>query len=332
MSSSAGKAGNSEHSQSRSLLRSLAAAAVALASRNRLLILTYHRVLAETDPLLPGEPTAETFGAQLDTLCASCTVLPLLEAVERIRTGTLPKSAISITFDDGYENNYSVALPVLNRFGVPATFFITTGYIGRGLMWNDKAIEALRRCAARTLDLRSLGLGVHAFGSDDERARAAEAVLTKLKYLSHSERDASVEAVAKLLGAKLADRLMLTAEEIRKLRAAGMGIGAHTVSHPILVSLGSADAEREIAGSKADLEEILGERVDTFAYPNGKPGSDYADEHVHAVRHSGFRAAVTTVRGYADASMDVLQLPRIGLWSMSKVRTNLQLMRAYWGA
>src|SRR5262245_30780784 len=123
-----------------------------LASKRRLLILTYHRVLAEPDPLVP-EPTGRHFREQLEILERSCTFLPLATAIERVRDGTLPRGAVSITFDDGYRNNHAVALPILRELGVPATFFVATAFVAGGLMWNDKVIESIRACKRRQLDL-----------------------------------------------------------------------------------------------------------------------------------------------------------------------------------
>jgi peptidoglycan/xylan/chitin deacetylase (PgdA/CDA1 family) len=297
-----------------------------------LLVLTYHRVLPEHDALLPSEPTAATFGDDLAMLAECCTVVPLSEALARLRARELPRAAVSITFDDGYQNNYSVALPILQRFGMAATFFVATGYIDRGLMWNDRIIEAVRRFAGDRLDLRALGLGEYALRSDERRVAALGDLLSRLKYLPPAERAANVAAIAAQVDHGQPVRLMMDEREIAALRRAGMEIGAHTVSHPILARLPSTEAEREIADSKRDLERIIGERVDVFAYPNGKPGSDYTREHRDIVDRAGFTAAVTTAPGCVSDSTDLLQLPRIALWRTTKLRMQRHLLRSYLGA
>jgi peptidoglycan/xylan/chitin deacetylase (PgdA/CDA1 family) len=111
-----------------------------------------------------------------------------------------------------------------------------------------------------------------------------------------------------------------------------MEIGAHTVNHPILARLASVEAEREIADSKRDLERIIGEPVEVFAYPNGKPDDDYTREHREIVGRAGFTAAVTTAPGCVTDSTDVLQLPRIALWRTTKLRMQRHLLRSYLGA
>jgi peptidoglycan/xylan/chitin deacetylase (PgdA/CDA1 family) len=300
-----------------------------LASKRRLLILTYHRVLAEPDPLVSGEPTGQHFREQLEILERSCTFLPLSTALERVREGTLPRGAVSITFDDGYRNNHAVALPILRELGVPATFFVATAFVTGGLMWNDQVIEAVRACKAKRLDLEDLGLGVHDLSSDEARRRTIDGLLPRIKYLAPEERKRATDAVAAHAGARLPERLMLTAQEIRELHAAGMGIGAHTVNHPILTKLPPGVSEREIAASKRDLESIVGAPVTLFAYPNGKPGDDYLPQHVACVAHAGFDAAVTTSPGSVTRSTPTFELPRVALWRTSALRTQLQLLRGY---
>jgi peptidoglycan/xylan/chitin deacetylase (PgdA/CDA1 family) len=314
------------------VLGKLTALAVGIASKRRkLLILTYHRVVPELDPLLPDEPTAVGFSEQLRVLGGCCTVLSLTDAVRRMHEGTLPAGAVSLTFDDGYANNHDVALPVLQRFGMPATFFITTAYTDGGLMWNDKVIEAVRSSTLRSVDLADLGLGQHELGTDELRVKALAALLAKLKYLSPTVRVTTVDALVTRLGAQLPPRLMLDPAKIRALRAAGMEIGAHTVNHPILATLDRPAAEDEIVASKTRLEQILGEKVRAFAYPNGRPNVDYTDEHVECVRAAGYEVAVSTTRGCAIASADVLQLPRTALWARSSLELRARLVQAFNG-
>jgi peptidoglycan/xylan/chitin deacetylase (PgdA/CDA1 family) len=124
---------------------------------------------------------------------------------------------------------------------------------------------------------------------------------------------------------------MLEAGQVRELSRAGIEIGAHTVTHPILKSLDADAAETEIVQAKKQLEEITDTPIRSFAYPNGRPGIDYDDEHVRLVHEAGFDVAVATCLGIADQSSDVLQLPRFGPWSESPLRFGLRMMQMHAG-
>ena len=113
--------------------------------RARLSVLIFHRVHAQRDLLFPDEPDAARFAALLDHLKTWCNVLPLTEAVRLLRSDALPARSLCITFDDGYADNRTVALPALRAAGLTATFFVTTGYLDGGRMWNDTVIESVRR-------------------------------------------------------------------------------------------------------------------------------------------------------------------------------------------
>src|SRR5512147_2526205 len=143
----------------------------------RLSILIFHRVLPKHDPLNPDEPDAAEFEQRLRWVKSWFHVLPLGEAVGRLRDGRLPARALSITFDDGYADNEEVAAPILERLGLSATFFIATGYLDGGCMWNDRVIEALRRHRGDALDLRDEGLGLHRTSTPAERRAALLALI-----------------------------------------------------------------------------------------------------------------------------------------------------------
>ncbi|MBI5256421.1 MAG: polysaccharide deacetylase family protein [Burkholderiales bacterium] len=292
-------------------------------ARARLSILIFHRVLPQPDPLFPDEIDAQGFDHLLGIVGSMFNVLPLDEAVARLDRGGLPARSLAITFDDGYADNCTQAMPILQRHGMTATFFIATGFLDGGRMWNDTVIEAFRRTPHARLDLSPLGLqGLAEFTllTPAQRRAAVDAVLGVVKYLSPPERASKVQQLADLAGAPLADDLMMSSAQVRALRAGGMQIGAHTVSHPILARLDRDEARREIAQSKATLEALLGERVGLFAYPNGKPGQDYGPEAVQITRELGFDAAVSTAWGATRRDSDRFQLPRFTPWDRTPAR------------
>jgi peptidoglycan/xylan/chitin deacetylase (PgdA/CDA1 family) len=296
--------------------------------RGSLLVLMYHRVLAAPDPMLPGEPDRIRFEAEMGLLDELCHVLPLTEAADRLYSGSLPERAACITFDDGYANNHAIAGPILSARRMPATVFVASGFIDSGRMWNDTVIEAVR-CAGELLDLSHLNLGNHVLKDDEARRQAVEAILGNLKYLGSSARLAAAAAIAEKVGKPLPTNLMLSERQIRELPALGMAIGAHTVSHPILTRIDADLAEREIAGSKAVLEDISGQKVESFAYPNGRPRTDYDRTHVEMIRQAGFKTAVTTSWGAAGRNSDRFQLPRMLPWDRSAFGFAARLLRTY---
>lgn len=308
----------------------LKSAAMMLAPSGRfgsLIVLMFHRVLPEPDPIFPDEPDAATFAAQMDLVADLFQVVDLADGVGRLATGDLPARAVAITFDDGYANNLHVAVPILVERRLKATFFVASEFMDGLPMWNDTVIESLRS-APEYLDLRDLDLGEHRFPDIAARRRAVDLLLGRLKYLEQRERLERAQAVAEIIGVLPPERLMMTASEVRRLAAMGMSVGAHSVSHPILSRLSDDEARREIVESKRQLEDILHTRVQTFAYPNGRPGTDYDRRHVEMVRAAGFAAAVSTAWGAAVHGADPHQIPRLAPWDRSPGRYGLRLLRA----
>lgn len=292
----------------------------------RLSILIFHRVLSQPDALLASEPDIRRFNEVIGWVSHWFNVLPLDRAVAQLRGGTLPPRAAAITFDDGYADNASNALPVLQHHRVSATFFISTGFLDGGRMWNDSIIEAVRRCDHSTLDLQPLGLGLHPMGSVAQRRDAIDHLLGGIKYMEPGRRRETVNHIVQMAGARLPDDLMLRSRQIRALRDAGMQIGAHTVTHPILETLTDVQAQQEISSSKTALESLLEEPVHLFAYPNGKPGVDYSAKHVAMVRSAGYCAAVSTAPGAAMSVGDAHQLPRFTPWDRTRSRYGMRML------
>lgn len=294
--------------------------------RGRLSILIFHRVLETPDPLFPDLPDVAEFEARMRWVRDWFNVLPLSEGIDRLFSGTIPPRALAISFDDGYADNEELAAPILKRLGLSATFFVATGFLGGGCMWNDRVIESIRTCEDDELDLSALGLAHHSLTSAAARRRAIIAVLTGIKHFEPSRRQGLTDAIAELASAKQLPRLMMRPQQVRSLRELGMDVGAHTISHPILTRLSAADALAEIAGSKEELERVLGEPVRLFAYPNGVPGQDYAAVHAKIVRDCGFNAAVSTAWGAASALSDRFQLPRFTPWDRTRWRYGARLL------
>lgn len=294
-------------------------------SRARLSVLIFHRVLPEPDALFPDEMDSSRFDELCGWLKRWFNVLPLDLAVRALEEGNLPARACCITFDDGYADNLHIATPILKKHGLSATFFIATGFLDGGRMWNDTLIEAVRACRLPSLNLGDQGEFV--LGSNAERRGAIDALIGQLKYLPMAERLQATERIAERAEVVPPINLMLSSDELRTLRASGMLIGAHTVSHPILARLDAAQSRAEIRDGQVALQDLLGERIGLFAYPNGKPGTDYLPQHPDIVRDLGFDAAVSTAWGAAGVRTDRYQIPRFTPWDRSKAKFGLRLVR-----
>jgi peptidoglycan/xylan/chitin deacetylase (PgdA/CDA1 family) len=292
----------------------------------RLSILIFHRVLSQKDSIFPFETDARRFDQILSWIGGWFQVMPLDDAVARLATGTLPARAVAITFDDGYADNATIALPILQRHGMVATFFVATSFLDGGRMWNDTVIESVRAYAGKVLDLSECGLGTYSLGTPEQQRDAIGALLQQIKYLEPVQRREAVEFVQRSVNSSLPDDLMMTSSQVVQLRRAGMQIGAHTCSHPILASISDVDAMHEIRGSKETLQSLLQEPVNLFAYPNGKPGKDYLAKHAMMVKQAEFTAAVSTSAGVSSANTDRFQLARFSPWDIGKLRYGARMM------
>jgi peptidoglycan/xylan/chitin deacetylase (PgdA/CDA1 family) len=276
--------------------------------------------------VLPDEIDAATFERHVALLSSEFNVLPLGDACARLKRRSLPARAACITFDDGYADNERVALPILKCFGVPATFFVSTGFSDGGIMFNDGVIEAVRGAPAGTYDLSRLGMGNYDLNDSASRRGAIDAMLPQIKYRPVGERGELVEGLAATLRATLPTDLMMRPAQIKRLYDEGMEVGGHTVNHPILAVLDAREARAEVIGGKRRLEEITGAPVTLFAYPNGKPGRDYGPRDVEIVKEAGFTGAVSTLSGAAGRGSDVFQLPRFGPWDRDPRRLGIRLL------
>jgi len=292
-----------------------------VASGPRLSILLFHRILPRPDPIFPGDIDAARFRRLMRLVRTCFRVLPLDQAARRLAAGRLPKRALAITFDDGYADNHDVAAPVLQEMGLPATVFVTTGSLDGGRMWNDSVIECIRRTESTSVDLAFMGLPLTPLDRASERHTAINSILPAIKHHHPKERERLIAELHRVCGRPdLPGDLMMTRDQVRSLTRMGVAIGAHTVNHPILQAIDALEAEREVSDGRAELERIIGRPVTLFAYPNGRPGRDYGQQHVDLVRRLGFEAAVTTARGHNGSEADLLQLRRFTPWDESDAR------------
>ncbi len=318
-------------------------------NRDRLTILTYHSVLPECGELDAGEARnvvdTRMFAWQMRYLARHYCCLRLEEAVELLRTRQpLPRYSVVVTFDDGFRNNLRHAYPILRRFGVPATIFVTTGHIGRGaqLLWTERVGRLIRGAAIPqnvTVAAGAVPLAV-TFRTAAERDEASRAVVKRLKSLSSDERDRVVGELEHELGASNgetaqaagpnADRYtFLTWQEVQKLAQGGMTIGSHTVAHPIMSSLDDDRRVYEVVDSKREIEQRLGVPCTLFSYPNGT-ADDFDDRDTVNLQNAGYVAAVTQIAGVNDEHTDLFRLRRVNIGQGHGKQLFLAQVSGFW--
>jgi peptidoglycan/xylan/chitin deacetylase (PgdA/CDA1 family) len=279
-------------------------------------ILVYHRVNDQADPIFPAVPT-KAFAQQMEYAAEHYTVCSLGEAVDRLRSDDVPDQLLSITFDDGYRDNYTHAFPILHRLGLPATIFLATGAIGSGrMLWHDRVLAALRDSPAGVLTNFPGPGSRYPLSTPAERRRALMPVLNFLWSLDDSERSLQVEKLVRRLETDApagSDGLMLSWGEVEAMSRAGIAFAAHTVTHPILSKLLPQQVKQEIRASKEAIEANLKMPVRHFAYPVGRR-EDFTDEVKRELRDAGFDCAVTTISGSNDSRQDLFELRRATPW------------------
>ena len=305
----------------------------------RALVLLYHRVasLAPDPQLLCVTPAH--FAEHLEVLREYGDPVSLHQLLPSVKTRARGRTSVAVTFDDGYIDNLDNAKPLLERHDIPATVFVTTGYVGtQNEFWYD-ALErlllqpgilpdTLRVAIDGTLHewhFRSsshydpkthpsyAGWNITTTVNPTRRHELYRSVFQRLHPLPDQERRRVVYDLLKAAGMKSSGRAthrILSPDEIVQITTGGLvEVGSHTVTHTVLSTLPLADQTEEIARSKAFLQNILNRRVTTFAYPFGGR-AHYSAETVVAVRDAGFESACSNFPGLIHARTDPWQLPR----------------------
>lgn len=255
--------------------------ALRFASLPCLSILTYHRFAdtAESEPFDDGvaDVTEEEFDVQLATLKRHFTFVGLDELRAWSAGKKLPSNPLAITFDDGYLDCYTRALPILKRHDCPAISFVSTSFVGeRRTFWWDRLAYVLKHAQRERLSLE------YPFPFELElkgdRSNAIELVLGLVKNqpldvarLLDELGDAAGVPWTREMDRDVANRLIMTWDHVRALRRAGMGVQSHTRTHRVLQTLRPDELEDELGGSRSDLERALGESIRAVAYPVGFP-------------------------------------------------------------
>jgi peptidoglycan/xylan/chitin deacetylase (PgdA/CDA1 family) len=292
-------------------------------SRRRLVVLTYHRIIGRKEAAVRSSDSLFTweFEQQIEYLVRHYHIATG-EEVRLLLTENrrLPDNSVFITFDDGYENNFTEAFPILLRYGATAAFFLTTGLIGRSeaRLWFDQ-LDTLLSLAS----LASVLDGLKRFGLP---ASVKEEVGLRrwIKGLARPQRDAVIEALAqglpvnecKLNGQGITN--LMTWNQAREMANAGMIIGSHTVSHQILASAIPEQVQEELVSSRLKIQSETNRPCWCFAYPNGE-SSDFRVSDQVALKAAGYTCAFTQMPGFISAKTNHYALPRIPIPGSSDI-------------
>jgi peptidoglycan/xylan/chitin deacetylase (PgdA/CDA1 family) len=290
-------------------------------------VLTYHRVAepAEANLLDDGviDVTPAEFDRQLAFIAQRFTPLCIADLCAFVVSRKpLPARPVLVTFDDGYRDNYEVALPLLRKHGVTAVFFIATDYVAhRKLFWWDRISYVVRGSRRDRLILeypRHEEIQMRGAAARVAAVRRLQRVvkdtrgLDLCRFLEHLEHACDV-AVPPAVQRRLVEDTVMTWEHVRALRRAGMDVQSHTHTHRVLDTLEPTDAVAELRASRALLERILGEPVRAVSYPVGRPvrGTPHL---VRAVREAGYDLGFCNSGGINKAaSFDALGIKRISM-------------------
>lgn len=285
----------------------------------RLVILMFHGV--ESEPLSPPcdwVVDTATLRRNLGYVRRHYHVLPLEEALERLRDGSLPRRSVAVTFDDGTRNLLTNAAPVLRDLGVPAAVFLATGPMGTAeLLWPDRLWQAFAQTTRHEIDLTAMGLGIRSLRTDADRVETRDSMIELLKQMPDSERITGVQALVSALGEQIdvdsGPFQLLSWDEAGALARDGLvTLHPHSVTHPILARCDAGKVDYEVSESCRAVEINTGHAPTIFAYPNG--GVQDFDERTRvALSRNGIRWALSTIDGLAGPESDPLALPRMGV-------------------
>jgi peptidoglycan/xylan/chitin deacetylase (PgdA/CDA1 family) len=309
-------------------------------------VLMYHRIAKPATDLWQLSVTPENFEKQLQVLDRTKSVVPLSKVIEQVNNRKIEKNCVAITFDDGYIDNYATAKPLLERYGIPATFFITSKNIDKKkeFWWdelekiildtpilphsltlntnNNNFFFDLKNESCLTETTRKAHKGAVAF---DPKTLRGQLYLHLWQFISpmpsHQQTDI-LNQVRNWTGITETSRpeffsmSSFQVEEIAKNRL--FEIGVHTDSHPDLSRRAREAQFVEIKKNQVFLETISGKKIDSIAYPSGK----FNDETIEVVKELGFKGAFTTKEEKVHKSSDRYKMGRFQVknWTAEQLK------------
>lgn len=295
--------------------------------KKSLTIVTYHAVIDKPLPLNDWCFIEKSnFYEQMLYLKEKFNIINLSKAVELLKSSEIYEPTAVVTFDDGFQNNFDTAFPILLELGVPATIFLNTKFIDTDdAIWFCRINRAFEETKKNMLYWNGCE---YKLKSQKDKIIASASIQASLKKFSHSRLLNEVRKIILCLGgdpdqgvAKNSPYRMLCSSAIDKMKKSGLiDFGAHTHSHAILAGLPRIDKKLEINNSIMDVEKLTNETCKAFAYPNGGI-DDFDDETIKCLESCGIKLALTMIPGPNSTNTNLFQLKRYGIGGNTSIST-----------
>ena len=278
----------------------------------RFLILCYHRIGFGGVPFY-SQLQASQFEQQMRHLRATCRIIPLDQLVSELNQGIGSGPSVAITFDDGYLGTYTEAFPILRKYEIPATVYLTAGCIETGeVAWYDRVFLAMQVMAKKSYEIKVPRYRRFELHSPESRLAAATDLIRYLRTLPNDRRIeecATLEKQVTLPQSALTQRMM-NWDQVREMQSAGINFEAHTMTHPVLSRLDSRSLTYELSESKCIIEQRTQTQVRHFAYPFGRT-EECGEATGEVLSALGFQSAVTTMWGVNTREVHPYRLRRV---------------------
>jgi len=292
-------------------------------------ILAYHRIvdISENNKYLYDRElisaSASDFEWQMNYIKKNYEPISFTQFTEYLIGNTkLPKKAVLVTFDDGFNDNYHTAYPILKKLNVPATIFLSTGYIGgKETFWFDWLAHLLFVLPNGGLYIQQLDMKLNLSNSFSEREKIFLQLITKLKKVKNDIRLDVLNDLKRRYKSILEIEteqnktysLPMTWDQVLEMSKNGIEFGSHTVSHPILSSLTREQLFSELSESKEIIKKNIGKDIDVLAYPNGLI-NDFNEDVQIIAKELGYKVGLSYISGSNSLNkLDLFAMKRIAI-------------------
>ena len=298
---------------------------------NQSLVLLYHRINKLDTSHFSLTVTPKRFEEQIKYLNDRFNIISLSKLISQLKNSEVKNNSIVITIDDGYNDNLYYAKPILEKYNVPATVFVTAGMLGREFWWDEleRIIQINHSDIYKKLELNIKGKEFSWIIKNSlETKRVYKELHNLLKYTTEEERSQKFKEIWRWTSTSRTERVLykaLTADEVKKLASGGLiEIGAHTLTHPCLSCEPLEVQKYQIEKSKGVLEKILGYEVKIFSYPFGT-SLDINREIIELTKKAGYESAIAFEQGLVHNNSDPYRIPRYSIqnWDLNELQDKI---------